>query len=436
MKKGFVISWYYPPGNSSEGLVTFKLLKNSEYEYDVWTREDQQQSLWDRKSSESGLVAKNVKTILGPSADMKEWVRCGVEHFMAHKDEYDFVMSRSMPAECHEIAMKIKEKIPDIKWIASFGDPLVNTPYIDEITMGGQKNPYSMKEYLNRERLSLTRAMKVSVSPLRAANKFVWKKRKDEGSALEDYFRHVNEYVLENADAVIYNNKYQYEHAFADEELKKYETKAHVLEHSYDKSLYPEEKKESKKISFVYVGHLDDKRSARSLFEAIKRLKDKDLKLGKKVEFVFYGHISDGDKIYILDNELSDIIKTKGDVKYVDSLAIIKNADWAILIDANFTSLVDECIYLPAKIMDYMGAGTNILSISHVKGAGSDIIREVGGGKVVTHSADDIYLYLSKIIYQGYKPVAYVQGKVAQFESKKIAKKMDGIIVGVLKGKK
>ena len=29
MKKGLVISWYFPPINSSEGLCTFKLLKNS-----------------------------------------------------------------------------------------------------------------------------------------------------------------------------------------------------------------------------------------------------------------------------------------------------------------------------------------------------------------------------------------------------------------------
>ena len=41
MKKILVISWYFPPVNSSEGLVTFKLLKNSEYEYDVFTQKNQ-----------------------------------------------------------------------------------------------------------------------------------------------------------------------------------------------------------------------------------------------------------------------------------------------------------------------------------------------------------------------------------------------------------
>ena len=41
MKKGLVISWYFPPINSSEGLVTFKLLKNSKYKYDVFTQPEE-----------------------------------------------------------------------------------------------------------------------------------------------------------------------------------------------------------------------------------------------------------------------------------------------------------------------------------------------------------------------------------------------------------
>lgn len=35
MKRILVISWYFPPINSSEGLVTYKLLKNSKFQYDV-----------------------------------------------------------------------------------------------------------------------------------------------------------------------------------------------------------------------------------------------------------------------------------------------------------------------------------------------------------------------------------------------------------------
>ena len=40
--KGFVISWFYPPINSSEGLVTFKLLNRSEIKHDVFTQKGNQ----------------------------------------------------------------------------------------------------------------------------------------------------------------------------------------------------------------------------------------------------------------------------------------------------------------------------------------------------------------------------------------------------------
>ena len=435
MKKGFVISWYYPPGNSSEGLVTFKLLKNSKYQYDVWTRADQQQSVWDRKSHEDKLVTDNVKIIPGKCENEKEWVREGIKYFDAHRDEYDFVMSRSMPVESHEIAISIKKKYPDIKWIASFGDPIVNTPYIDEITMGGKSNPFKLREYFFRENLSVLRASRVFVSPSRQANKFLWNKEKENGDKVAKYFSEVNDYVLKNADVLIYNNPYQLEHAFMDDYLKEFKDKGCILEHSFEADFYPEGDmgKKNKKLSFIYVGHLDDTRNARSLLKAIKKLKQNDKDLGKKVEFVFYGHLSDGDKIFILDNDLVDIVKTRKDIKYLESLKVIKAADWAILIDANFTSLVDDCIYLPAKLIDYMGARTKVFSISHMRGAGADIIRDVGGGKVVTHSPDDIYLYLSKIIYQGFEPAPYDEKKVKKYSSSEMSKRLDKIIGTLLK---
>lgn len=435
MKKGFVISWYYPPGNSSEGLVTFKLLKNSKYNYDVWTRANQQQSVWDRKSDESKLVADNVEVIKCDCKNMKDWVKEGLKYFVDHREEYDFIMSRSMPVESHELAVKIHEKYPDLKWIASFGDPIIDTPYIDDITMGGKSNPFSMKGYLGREDLSVLRASKVFLSPVRQAKKYLWKHDKRDGEKTAKYFKKVNDATLKGANILIYNNNYQFEHAFERQEYKVYKNKGLVLAHSFDPDMYPVDVKNTrnKKLSFIYVGHLDETRNASSLLKAIYHLSKKDQQLKEKIEFCFYGHLGRRDKMYILDKKLTDVIKLNGDVKYLESLKIIKEADWAILIDANFTSLVDNCIYLPAKLIDYMGARTKVFSISHVRGAGADIIHDVGGGKVVTHSPDDIYLYLSKIIFEGYEPPKYDEKKVMRFSANNLAKELDKSIAGLLR---
>ena len=59
--KGLVYSWFFPPINSSEGLVTFKLLKNSEYNYDVFTQKND--TVWTYGANENKLVSKNINPI-------------------------------------------------------------------------------------------------------------------------------------------------------------------------------------------------------------------------------------------------------------------------------------------------------------------------------------------------------------------------------------
>ena len=138
--KGFVISWFYPPMNSSEGLVTFKLLKESSYQYDVFTQKTCQN--WSYGNTEKKLVSKNINPIYSEKETYEDWIEEGLEFFSQNKDKYDFIMSRATPKESHLLALKIKEKFPDVKWIASFGDPLANSPYEKVLE---NKSPYSLE---------------------------------------------------------------------------------------------------------------------------------------------------------------------------------------------------------------------------------------------------------------------------------------------------
>ena len=127
MKKGLVISWYFPPINSSEGIVTFKLLKNSKYEYDVFTQKGNED--WSYGSNADKLKSNNINTIFAKTNDINKWVEEGIEYFENNKDKYDYIMSRSMAADSHKIALEIKKRHPEVKWIASFGDPIADNPY-------------------------------------------------------------------------------------------------------------------------------------------------------------------------------------------------------------------------------------------------------------------------------------------------------------------
>lgn len=428
--RGLVISWFYPPGNSSEGLVTYKLLKNSKYTYDVFTRGIQNETIWDRKVNETKLVSDNVTVIKSKAKRSKEWINEAVEYFEQNADKYDFIMSRVLGVEAHEAALRIKNIKPDIKWIASFGDPLSNSPYIP--VRKKEDNPFQLQRYIEKENPTTLKKMKLAVSPTRIANQYVWYKKGQEINKEPNRLSAINDDTFRLADILIFNNKYQYERAFTPE-LMQYKDKGVIVNHSFDLDLYPKkDNKESSKIRFCYVGHLDDKRNAMSVLKALGSIKKHDQKLSERVVFDFYGHMGDKDKASIISNDLIDVVSIHDDIGYLDSLEEISKSDWLLLIDANLNKELDEYIYFPAKLADYLAVKKNILAVTQLEGATADIMRSVRCGQIVTHSADEISIYLSKIIYQGYSPAAYVQKEWEKYDARNVAKAYDEVVKKLL----
>ena len=72
MKRILVISWFFPPINSSEGLVTYKLLNNSKLKYDVYTQKNN--NLWSYINTEELKINKNINPIYSNSITLEEYV--------------------------------------------------------------------------------------------------------------------------------------------------------------------------------------------------------------------------------------------------------------------------------------------------------------------------------------------------------------------------
>lgn len=391
MKKILVISWFYPPINSSEGLVTYKLLRNSKLQYDVCMQESN--ASWSYGKNEKLPEAVNVTRIPVAADDLEVWKEAAVEYFRKNKEKYDIVMTRSMPPESHMIGLKIKEIKPEIIWIASFGDPIANNPFV-------LKDMNTLSPYSHKFRRMGIREL---ISPKRILKNALWKKRTND--SLEPFRREqkLEEDILRQCDYVILNNKYQEAYMLGsyDESIK---SKALVLPHSYDSTLYPEttgETKVNKKIRMVYIGHLNVIRTPHLLFEAVNQLKEMKPDLDDRLEIQLYGNMSDKEKVYLLDNELLDVVQIKKPVDYRTSLAIMKESDWLIHIDANLSGVLDENIFFAAKLTDYIGAGKPIFGITMFDGAGADVIRDVNG-LTVSYTADEIRNYLYLIVYKNY----------------------------------
>lgn len=416
MKKILVISWFYPPINSSEGLVTYKLLRNSKFRYDVCMQESN--ASWSYGKNEKLPESENVTRIPVKADNLEVWKNAVIAYFREHRDEYDIVMTRSMPPESHMLGLKIKEIKPEITWIASFGDPIANNPFVlkDMVT----KSPYSYAFHIM--------GVRGLVSPKRILKNMLWKKRTYDGLASFRQEQQLEKDILKISDYVIFNNPYQEEymlHGYT-EEVK---NKAIVLPHSYDSTLYPLTGTNNKcdKIQMVYIGHLNDIRTPHLLFEAVCQLKMAYPDLAEKLEMRFYGNMSDKEKVYLLDNELLDVVKIMKPVNYQTSLEIMQHSDWLIHIDANLSGIVDNNIFFAAKLADYIGAGKPIFAITMFDGAGADVVRDVNG-VIVSYTVDEIRNYLYLIVYKHYMLPCLDKSGKEKYNSVNVAKCFDEFI--------
>ena len=91
-KRILVISWFYPPINSSEGLVTFKLINNSKYEYDVFTQGSVED--WTYGSNVTYKNNDNVKVISSNANYIPFWVEEAVEYFKKNLPEENWLKIR------------------------------------------------------------------------------------------------------------------------------------------------------------------------------------------------------------------------------------------------------------------------------------------------------------------------------------------------------
>ena len=421
MKRILVVSWFYPPINSSEGLVTYKLLKNSKFEYDICMQDSNDS--WSYGKNEKLPECGNVRKICAKSTTLLEWKKEVVSYFEKHMNEYDIVMTRSMPPESHEIGLEIKKIKPKIKWIASFGDPIANNPFVlKEMT---KASPYSVKA-CGASSLD----MRWILSPKRFLKNMLWKKREKKKSVPLEKERVLEALIMSICDYVIFNNEYQKKYMLSKTETN-IDKKAVVLPHSFDLTLYdaviPE--RENSKIRMVYIGHLDNIRTPHLFFEALNELKKQDETLADKLEVQFYGNMSDKEKVYLMDSELLDVVQVKKPVDYKTSLAIMRDSDWLIHIDANLHGILNENIFFAAKLADYIGAKKPIFGITMFDGAGADILRTVNG-ITVSYTVDEIKNYLYLIIYRNYE-VVINQESVDRFNAVEVAKEFDELVSSI-----
>lgn len=420
MKKIFVISWYYPPVNSSEGIVTWKLLNRSEYAYDVFTQNCS--DAWSYGMNAEMKSREQVRTIFAESKTFDAWKQEAFRWFSEHRAEYDGIMTRSMPQESHEAGLLIKKAFPDVKWIASFGDPIKTNPY-----QHMNCELYSPNE--SRNLLNRNRGLAWRMNPKRILLAGAWLVRHNNAVRRRRYLAKIEEDTLRLADRILFNNRAQMRWMLGDDEhlLKK----AHLVRHTYEPELYPDAAGQTRtKLRFVFIGHLDELRTAMPLLQGVRALMDEKPDLAQRAEFLFYGDMADGDLAYLVKHHMLDLVQYCDPVPYLESLAVMRDADWVMHMDANISDASDENIFFAAKLADYFGSGSNLLAVTMPRGDVADVLR-ASGAQVLNFSANEIKQALYLMIYEGHTAKPDPE-HIKAFSAHEVAAYFDAQVVATL----
>jgi glycosyltransferase involved in cell wall biosynthesis len=238
----------------------------------------------------------------------------------------DILVTFGAPMSDHLIGLELKRRY-QLPWVAHFSDPWVDNPF----------NKYD----------SLTRALNSSLE------------RK----------------VMTAADRLIFTSQETLSLVMAKYE-EEFKGRARVLPHAFDPELFETRPQISNsKLTIRYLGDLYGRRTPGPLFSALSRILASEPQMLADVGFELIGPTYDLQLNKLgLENLPEGLVTVKAPVTYRESLSLMASADGLLVIDAP----AERSVFLPSKLIDYVGAGRPILGLTP-PGTSAALINELGG---------------------------------------------------------
>jgi glycosyltransferase involved in cell wall biosynthesis len=150
--------------------------------------------------------------------------------------------------------------------------------------------------------------------------------------------------------------------------------KATVLPHSFDPALYPTPTRPQGPIVVRYLGNFYGHRSPAPLFRALQLLLAQDPQILRGVQFELIGQMPARMRLHPSLRSLPDgLVRLRDTVPYSESLALMLNSDLLLVIDGPD----DLSVFLPSKLIDYLGARVPIFGIVP-PGASAKLLARLG----------------------------------------------------------
>lgn len=152
------------------------------------------------------------------------------------------------------------------------------------------------------------------------------------------------------------------------------EHKLHVVPHAFDATLYRAADKPREGTVVRYIGNFYGHRRPEPLFDALRVLLERDPAVLDGVRLELVGSTEHPVNPEALAGLPEGLVLLRGPVDYLESLALAESSDLLLVLDAP----ARHSVFLPSKLIDYLGSGTPILALTP-PGAATDLVRRVGG---------------------------------------------------------
>ncbi len=246
-------------------------------------------------------------------------------------EQFDLVFSCSQPPVCHLLGYDVK-CATGLPWVAYFSDPWVDSPF-------RTSTPSKVWTY----------NLKLEQRTVAFADRLVFP---------SDELRQM---VLGK---------------HAPDDL----SKAEVLDHCYVPEWFEleniEKPEENGAARVLVTGSFYGPRSALPFLETLAEI-DTQVGLAGRVCVDFYGSMSPSDQQHPLWTRVREFARFRGSVGYLASLALMRQSDYLLLIDAPVGDGT-QSVFFPSKLAEYLGAGRPIIGITPDKGVSARVLRETG----------------------------------------------------------
>lgn len=237
----------------------------------------------------------------------------------------DAIVTFAQPFSDHLIGLELKRRL-GLPWLAHFSDPWADNPF----------TPY------DRQTLALN---------------------------LE-----LERRVAENADLLAFTSAETID-LFCRKYPEMVRQKARVLPQCFDvKRFSSDGRPTTDRLRIRYLGNFYGGRTPRPLISGLTKIYERDPDSLRGVSFELIG-AGDLDEVAALTRELPNgLVSARSSVDYSESLCLMTEADGLMVIDAPS----DLSVFLPSKLIDYIGSGRPIFGLTP-KGTAADLINKLGG---------------------------------------------------------